>query len=331
VNQPAAIPIRHLGSNGLETSALGLCCYNLSTRSDLDDDAACAVIRHAIDNGVRLLDTAADYGGGRSEELIGAVLSGATDADVSVATKFGLARGDGGLVLDGRPQHARRALEGSLRRLGRDHVELYFLHRVDPDVPIEDTVGAMAEFVAEGKVGALGLCEVSGDTLRRACAVHPIAAVQSEYSVWWRDPEATLLPAARALGTTLVAFSPLGRGFLTGTVTTPDDLPAGDYRRAFPRFSHQHLSNNRPIIETLGRVAAAHDCTTAEVALAWVLARGDDVIAIPGSSSLRHVDANIRAAGLELSVHEMEELDDHLPPATGDRYPPDLFAKTPSS
>jgi aryl-alcohol dehydrogenase-like predicted oxidoreductase len=285
---------------------------------------AIATIHRALELGVTLLDTADIYGPFTNEELVGKAIQGRRD-EVQVATKFGIALDEDGYRggVDGSPAYLRRACEASLRRLGIETIDLYYPHRVDPDVPIEETVGGMAELVAEGKVRYLGLSEASAATIRRAHATHPITALQSEYSLWTRDVEAEILPALRELGIGLVPYSPLGRGFLTGRFRVADDLPADDWRRTNPRFSDEALAQNRRLLDLLEEIAEVHDATTAQIALAWVLHQGDDVVPIPGTKQQRYLEQNVAAIELELSAEELSGLDAAFPPgvAAGDRYP----------
>jgi aryl-alcohol dehydrogenase-like predicted oxidoreductase len=289
-----------------------------------EESDAIATIHRALELGVTLLDTADVYGPFTNEELVGKAIRGRRDA-VQLATKFGFALADDGTRggVDGSPAYVRRACEASLRRLGVETIDLYYQHRVDPSVPIEETVGAMAELVAEGKVRHLGLSEASAATIRRAHATHPITALQSEYSLWTRDVEAEILPALRELGIGLVPYSPLGRGFLTGRFRSADDLGADDWRRSNPRFSDEALAANRRLLELLEELAAERGVTTAQLALAWVLHQGDDVVPIPGTKQQRYVEQNVAACEISLSVEELSRLDEAFPPgaASGDRYP----------
>ncbi|MGE3448770.1 MAG: aldo/keto reductase [Microbacteriaceae bacterium] len=310
---PAAqhrLPTRALGDSGLQCGAIGLGCMSFSNiYGGFDGHDALTVIRHALDLGATMLDTADIYGPGTSELLVGKAIAGRRD-DVVVATKFGFRENpDGSIRVDGRPEHARVAVEESLRRLGVDHIDLYYLHRPDIDVPIEESVGAMAEMVAHGKVRHLGVSEASADSLRRAHATHPISALQSEYSVWSRDIEGEILPVCRELGIGLVAYSPLGRGFLTGTISSRDDLADNDRRRTHGRFSHDALAENRSAIEVIRSIAAIHAATPAQVCLAWVLAKGADFVPIPGTKRVTYLEENLAAAGIELSAAEIARLD----------------------
>jgi aryl-alcohol dehydrogenase-like predicted oxidoreductase len=286
------------------------------------DAVGVRLLREAVDHGITHFDTAEMYGMGRNETLVGKALADRRDGLV-VATKFGPLRAPDGsrLGVDGSPQNVRRASEGSLKRLGMDHVDLYYLHRVDPDTPIEDTVGAMARLVEEGKVRALGLSEASPATLRRAHAVHPITALQTEYSLFSREIEEEILPTCRELGVTLVAYSPLGRGLLTGTYDRDYQPAEGDYRaNGQPRFSRENLEANLALVEVVKEVAERHGVTPAQVALAWVLSRGDDVVSIPGTTHLRHLEENLRALAVELTAEDMAALDPLVSEVRGERY-----------
>ena len=314
--------IRSLG-DGMESSALSLGLMGMSGVYGAADDAeSVATIRAALDAGVTLFDTAEAYGGGHSEELLGRALAGRRH-EVAVATKFGLTFAGGVMGEDGSPGHIRQSIDASLRRLGTDYVDLYFQHRVDLDTPIEETVGAMAELVTAGKVRHIGLCEVSADTLRRAHAVHPIAAVQSEYSLWHRGPEDEVLPACEELGIGFTAYSPLGRGFLTGRIRTPDDLPPGDFRRVSPRFQGENFQRNLDLVDHVTALAAAKGVEPAQLALAWALARGDKVVAIFGTRHQANLRSNLGAADVQLSAEEMARIDEIAPPgvAAGDAWP----------
>jgi len=313
-----SIPRRRLG--GLETSALGLGCMGISfAYGPPAEESGTEAIRHAIDIGITFIDTAEIYGPLRNEEVVGAAIRDRRER-VQLATKFGFAfDGDRRLdAVDGSPANAKRALEGSLRRLGVDHVDLWYQHRVDPNVPIEETVGAMAEAVAAGKVRYLGLSEASASTIRRAHATHPIAAVQSEYSLWSRDVENDVLPAVRELGIGFVPYSPLGRGFLTGTVDT-NALTANDFRRTLPRFAGGNAERNAALVETVRAVAAKHGAPPAQVALAWVLSRGEHLVPIPGTTKAARVDENAGALALTLDVDDQRALDGIADHVAGDR------------
>jgi aryl-alcohol dehydrogenase-like predicted oxidoreductase len=290
-----------------------------------DEAEGLRTISRALELGVNFLDTADVYGPFTNEALVGRAIEGRR-ADVVLATKCGLVRKEGGTGngVDGSPEHIRAACEASLERLRVATIDLYYLHRVDPKVPIETSVGAMAELVDEGKVRFLGLSEVHPSTLRRAHAVHPIAAVQSEYSLWTRDPEQGILPACRELGVGFVPFSPLGRGFLAGTVRALEGLPANDFRRGLPRFQGENLGRNLALADRLVAMARRRGCTAAQLALAWLLARGPDVVPIPGTKHPRYVEENVGAADLELTREELERIEEAVRPeeVTGDRYGP---------
>ncbi len=313
------IPRRRLGP--LETSALGLGCMGISfAYGPPAEESGTAAIRRALDLGITLIDTAEIYGPFRNEEVVGAAIAGRRD-EVQLATKFGFSFADGERMsgVDGSPANARRALEGSLKRLGVDHVDLWYQHRVDPKVPIEETVGAMAEAVAAGKVRYLGLSEASAATIRRAHATHPIAAVQSEYSLWSRDVEDEVLPALRELGIGFVPYSPLGRGFLTGTVTA-EALPESDFRRNHPRFAGDNGARNAAIVDIVREVAGKHGATPAQVALAWVLSRGEDLVPIPGTTKAARVDENAGALDVRLDEDDLRRLDSIAERVAGERY-----------
>ncbi len=319
------LPTRALGRNGPQVSALGLGCMGMSDfYGDRDEAESLATLAHALDRGVNFLDTADMYGPHTNEELVGRAIRGRRDA-VVLATKFGIVRDPAQPAsrgLNGRPEYVRAAIEGSLRRLGTDHVDLYYLHRVDPDTPIEDTVGAMADLVRAGKVRMLGLSEVSVATLERAQAVHPISAVQSEYSLWSREPEAGMLAACARIGAAFVAYSPLGRGFLAGQFRSVDDFAADDFRRNSPRFQGENFQKNLDLVAKLGQLAAARGCSAPQLALAWVLSRGKHVIPIPGTKRRRYLDENLGALAIQLTPAELAQIDAAFPPdvAQGGRY-----------
>jgi len=323
---PSRISSRRLGSYGLEVPALGLGCMGMSEFYGPADDAiSVAVLNHAIDIGVNFLDTADMYGaGGANERLLAKVLRSRRD-QVILATKFGNVRAADGTFLgvDGSPEYVRTACDASLQRLGVDHIDLYYQHRVDRRVPIEDTVGAMAQLVAAGKIRFLGLSEASGATLRRAVRIHPITALQSEYSLWSRDIEQDALPACQELGVGLVAYSPLGRGFLTGAIKTASDLTVGDRRLEHPRFQGDNLSTNVAMVEALAEIARARGCTPAQLALAWVLGRGPHIVPIPGTRSIARLEENVAAASMVLSAAEEKQIAAILAarPVAGTRYP----------
>jgi aryl-alcohol dehydrogenase-like predicted oxidoreductase len=318
------LPTRRLGA--LEVAAQGLGCMGMSEfYGALDDSESIATIHRALEIGVTLLDTADAYGRGINEELVGRAIADRRDS-VVLATKFGLVRSDDPAFrgISGSPDYVRSACDASLRRLGTDHIDLYYQHRVDPQVPIEDTVGAMAELVAAGKVRYLGLSEAGADTIRRAYAVHPITALQTEWSLWSRDLEAEILPAARELGVGIVAYSPLGRGFLTGAITSGADLADDDFRRvAQPRFSGENLDRNLAIVARLRELAAARGVTAGQLALAWVQHRGEDVVPIPGTKRRKYLAENVAAATLELSADDLAAIEAAVPvdEVAGTRYP----------
>ncbi len=316
---------RQLGRSGLEVSEIGLGCMGMSEFYGPNDERqSLATLQHAVDVGVTFWDTSDMYGSGHNESLLGRALQGRRDR-VVLATKFGIVRGEDGSFagISGRPDYVAEACDASLRRLGVDHIDLYYQHRVDPQVPIEDTVGAMADLVAAGKVRFLGLSEAGAGTLGRAAAVHPIAALQSEYSLWSRDLEDEVLPACRELGVGLVAYSPLGRGFLSGAIRSIDDLAEDDWRRNNPRFQGDAFDQNLELVERIGKIAGEKGCTPAQLALAWVLARGSDYVPIPGTRSRHRLDENAAATEIVLSAVELESIDASMPRdfAIGTRYP----------
>src|SRR5579884_4422921 len=316
---------RKLGSQGLEVAAEGLGCMGMSEfYGEGDEEESLATIELALDLGVDLLDTADMYGMGKNEELVGRAIAGRRD-EVVLATKFGIVREPGDpsrRSYNGRPEYVHQACDASLRRLGVDHIDLYYQHRVDPDVPIEETVGAMAELLDAGKVRYLGLSEASAETIRRAHAVHPISALQSEYSLWTRDVEDEVIGTLRELGIGLVAYSPLGRGFLTGQIRSMEDLPEDDWRRSNPRFQEDALAENIRLADIVVEKARSLGVTPAQLALAWVLAKGEDIVPIPGTKSPTRLEENAAAADLELSAEDVAELDGAISPdaVRGERY-----------
>ena len=317
--------MRKLGRNGPEVSAVGLGCMGMSAfYGGADEAQSIAVIHRALDLGVTLFDTAEMYGPHTNEVLVGKALKGRRD-QAFIATKFGINRQpDGSAVTDGSPANVRRAVEGSLSRLGVDHIDLYYQHRIDPDTPIEETVGAMAELVKEGKVRFLGLSEAAPATLRRAHAVHPITALQTEYSLWSRDPEDEILGVARELGIGFVPYSPLGRGFLSGEIKSIDDLAPDDFRRTNPRFAGDNFQKNLDLVDAVGAVAADKGVTAAQLALAWVLAQGEDLVPIPGTRRITTLEQNAAAADIVLTPDDLARIEAVFPrgAAAGERYAP---------
>jgi aryl-alcohol dehydrogenase-like predicted oxidoreductase len=314
---------RRLGS--LEVSAQGLGCMGMSEfYGSSDEDEAVATIHRALELGVTFLDTADMYGPFTNEQLVGRAIAGRRD-EVVLATKFGNQRSeDGGFLgINGKPEYVHRACDASLRRLGVDHIDLYYQHRVDKTVPIEETVGAMAELVEQGKVRHLGLSEASPETIRRAHAVHPISALQTEYSLWTRDPEDAVLPTVRELGIGFVAYSPLGRGFLSGAITRPEDMAEDDFRRRNPRFQGENFAKNLELVERVREIAEEKGATPGQLALAWLLHRGEDIVPIPGTKRRRYLEENAAASEIELSADDLERIDDAAPAGAtaGDRYP----------
>jgi aryl-alcohol dehydrogenase-like predicted oxidoreductase len=315
---------RKLGTRGLEVSLLGLGCMGMSEfYGTTDEDEAVATIHRALELGIDFLDTADMYGRGANEKLVGKAIADRRDR-VVLATKFGNVRNDdGSREVRGDPGYVREACDASLRRLGLDHVDLYYQHRVDFRVPIEETVGAMAELVETGKVRYLGLSEASPETIRRAHAVHPISALQSEYSLWTRDPEDGPLRTCRELGIGFVAYSPLGRGFLTGQIRSPEDVEEGDFRRHNPRFQGENFRRNLDLVAQVEEIAEEKGRSPGQVALAWLLSRGDDVVPIPGTKRRRYLEENVEAVDVELTAEELERLEQAFPKdaAAGERYP----------
>ncbi|HKI56241.1 MAG TPA: aldo/keto reductase [Trueperaceae bacterium] len=315
---------RKLGKEGLEVAALGLGCMGMSEfYKGGSEEESIATIHRAIELGATLIDTADMYGPFTNEKLVGRALKGRRD-EVVLATKFGNQRREDGswVGINGRPEYVRQACDASLQRLGVDHIDLYYQHRVDPDVPIEETVGAMAELVDAGKVRFLGLSEAAPATIRRAHAVHPISALQTEYSLWSREPEEAILDTVRELGIGFVAYSPLGRGFLTGRITRFEDLPEDDYRRHSPRFMGENFEKNLALVGEVREIANARGVTPAQLALAWLLHRGRDIVPIPGTKHRERLEENVAAAELELTEDEIDQLDSAVPlgAAAGGRY-----------
>jgi aryl-alcohol dehydrogenase-like predicted oxidoreductase len=314
---------RKLGA--LRVSSIGLGCMGMSEFYGASDDArSVATIQRALDIGVTFLDTADMYGVGHNEQLVGRAIKGRRE-EVVLATNFGNVRGPKGerLGISGKPDYVRSACDASLKRLGVEVIDLYYQHRVDPQTPIEDTVGAMAELVRAGKVRHLGLSEAAPATIRRAHAVHPIAALQTEYSLWSRDPEDEIFPTLRELGIGFVPYSPLGRGFLTGRFQKPEDLPEGDFRRSNPRWSGDNFAKNLQLVEKVKELAAEKGCTPAQIALAWVMAQGDDIVPIPGTRDPKRLEENAGAASVRLSPGDLARIDAAFPRgvAKGERYP----------
>jgi aryl-alcohol dehydrogenase-like predicted oxidoreductase len=313
---------RHLGS--LETSAVGLGCMGMSEfYGTADEGEAIRTIHRALELGLNLLDTADAYGPYANEQLVGRAIRGRRD-EVVLATKFGNVRDPAGarLGIRGDRDYVLQACDASLQRLDVEHIDLYYQHRVDPETPIEETVGAMAELVEAGKVRHVGLSEAAPETIRRAHAVHPVTALQTEYSLWSRDPEGEILPTVRELGIGFVAYSPLGRGFLSGRFRSPDDLPEGDFRRTSPRFQGENFDRNLALVERVEELAAEKGCTPGQLALAWVLTRGDDVVPIPGTTRVGHLEENVAALEVELTPEDLADLEAVFPAgvASGDRY-----------
>ena len=318
---------RRLGTSGLVVSAIGLGQGSTTTNfGERDDAEQIATMRRALDLGIEFLDTSDAYARGHHEELIGQAIEGRRH-EVTIASKFGNLDLAGGKGYNGRPEYVPRACEASLRRLRVDDIDLYYLHRLDPEVPIEDTVGAMALLVQAGKVRYLGLSEVGSTTLRRACRIHPITALQTEYSLWSRDVEAEILAACRELGIGFVAYAPLSRGLLAGTIRRLEDIGPHDRRRIHPRFHAGNLEKNLELVKSVERIATARSVTPAQVALAWLLTRGDDVVPIPGTKQRRYVEENAAAVELSLAPSEVKDLDEIFHPGAGagERFPPGYF------
>ena len=322
MTQPKRVEVRQLGRTGPLVSALGLGCMSLSgVYGESNDEEAVSLIRYALDQGVTLLDTADMYGWGQNEELVGRAIAGRRD-EVVLATKFGQVRSETGQGVNGRPEYVHQACEASLRRLKVDVIDLYYQHRVDPQVPIEETVGAMAELVQQGKVRYLGLSEARPETIRRAHGVHPITAVQTEFSLLYRQEAEETLQTTRELGIGFVAYSPLGRGFLTGGIRNPDEVQ-GDRRAQHPRFQAEHFAHNRALVDRVEALAREKGCTPAQLVLAWLLAQGPDVVPIPGTKRQERLDENLGALQVRLSAEDVSRISEAVPAgaAAGNRYP----------
>ncbi|MBC7823314.1 MAG: aldo/keto reductase [Candidatus Parcubacteria bacterium] len=316
---------RTLGRQGLTVSELGLGCMGMSEfYGTLDENESIATIHRALELGVNFLDTADMYGIGANEQLVGKAMKGQRDR-VILATKFGIQRGDdpASRGINGKPEYVRQACDASLKRLNVDYIDLYYQHRVDPNVAIEDTIGAMAELVHKGKVRYLGLSEAAANTIRRAHVVHPISALQSEYSLWTREPEDEILPTIRELGIGFVPYSPMGRGFLSGQITSPDDFAADDFRKNLPRFQGENFYKNLELVDRVKEIAAQKNATPGQLALAWLLAQGDDIAPIPGTKRRTYLEENVAAVEIKLTSEDLDHLDAIAPKnaTAGDRYP----------
>jgi aryl-alcohol dehydrogenase-like predicted oxidoreductase len=318
------VKTRQLGTQGLTVSALGLGCMGMSEFYGATDEAeSIATIHRALDLGINLLDTADMYGFGANEILVGKAIADRRERAI-VASKFGIVRGENMMSrsINGSPAYVRQACDASLQRMKIDYIDLYYQHRVDPNVPIEETVGAMAELVQQGKVRYLGLSEAAAATIRRAHAIHPITALQTEYSLWSREPEAEILPTVRELGIGFVPYSPMGRGFLSGQITSPDDFAPDDYRQHLPRFQGEHFYQNIKLVDRVKEIATAKGCTAGQLALAWLLVQGDDLVPIPGTKRRSYLEENIAAIDLTLTADELAQIDTIMPPdlVIADRY-----------